>query len=47
MKHEISLSGMIRCQLLDGNIEDAEQHLEFLGEIQESIGKSSVSFVII
>lgn len=37
----VALTGMIRCQLLDGNIEDAEQHLEFLGEIQESIGKSS------
>ncbi|XP_071825631.1 tetratricopeptide repeat protein 21B-like isoform X2 [Apostichopus japonicus] len=37
----VALTGMIRCQLLDGNVEDAEQQLEFLGEIQESIGKSA------
>lgn len=37
------VSGIIRCQLIDGQLEDAEQQLEFLNEIQQSIGKSSVS----
>uniref|UniRef100_A0A672KYL8 Tetratricopeptide repeat protein 21B-like n=1 Tax=Sinocyclocheilus grahami TaxID=75366 RepID=A0A672KYL8_SINGR len=31
---------IIRCQLMEGHIEDAEQQLEFLAEIQQSIGKS-------
>uniref|UniRef100_A0A673NGC3 Tetratricopeptide repeat protein 21B-like n=1 Tax=Sinocyclocheilus rhinocerous TaxID=307959 RepID=A0A673NGC3_9TELE len=31
---------IIRCQLMEGHIEDAEQQLEFLTEIQQSIGKS-------
>uniref|UniRef100_A0A672KY66 Tetratricopeptide repeat protein 21B-like n=1 Tax=Sinocyclocheilus grahami TaxID=75366 RepID=A0A672KY66_SINGR len=33
-------AGIIRCQLMEGHIEDAEQQLEFLAEIQQSIGKS-------
>lgn len=33
---------MIRCQLVEGHLEDAEQQLEFLTEIQQSIGKSGV-----
>uniref|UniRef100_A0A672QNB8 Tetratricopeptide repeat protein 21B-like n=1 Tax=Sinocyclocheilus grahami TaxID=75366 RepID=A0A672QNB8_SINGR len=33
-------AGIIRCQLMEGQIEDAEQQLEFLTEIQQSIGKS-------
>ncbi|XP_016148131.1 tetratricopeptide repeat protein 21B-like [Sinocyclocheilus grahami] len=34
------IRGIIRCQLMEGQIEDAEQQLEFLTEIQQSIGKS-------
>uniref|UniRef100_A0AAY4BBA0 Tetratricopeptide repeat domain 21B n=1 Tax=Denticeps clupeoides TaxID=299321 RepID=A0AAY4BBA0_9TELE len=33
-------TGIIRCQLMEGHLEDAEQQLEFLAEIQQSIGKS-------
>lgn len=36
-------SGKIRCQLMEGQLEDAEQQLEFLTEIQQSIGKSGVT----
>ncbi|NXA46707.1 TT21B protein, partial [Nothocercus julius] len=35
-----ALTGIIRCQLTQGQLEDAEQQLEFLKEIQQSIGKS-------
>ncbi|KAL0963799.1 hypothetical protein UPYG_G00313730 [Umbra pygmaea] len=35
-----ALTGIIRCQLIEGWLEDAEQQLEFLTEIQQSIGKS-------
>ncbi|XP_061199524.1 tetratricopeptide repeat protein 21B isoform X2 [Neopsephotus bourkii] len=35
-----ALTGIIRCQLIQGQLEDAEQQLEFLNEIQHSIGKS-------
>eukprot|EP00064_Thunnus_orientalis_P012892 superscaffoldBa00002031_g12928 len=35
-----ALTGIIRCQLIEGHLEDAEQQLEFLTEIQQSIGKS-------
>ncbi|XP_064419793.1 tetratricopeptide repeat protein 21B [Latimeria chalumnae] len=35
-----ALTGIIRCQLIEGQLEDAEQQLEFLNEIQQSIGKS-------
>ena len=35
--------GVIRCQLLENHLEDAAQQLEFLNEIQQSIGKSAVS----
>ncbi|KFZ59503.1 Tetratricopeptide repeat protein 21B, partial [Antrostomus carolinensis] len=35
-----ALTGIIRCQLIQGQLEDAEQQLEFLKEIQQSIGKS-------
>lgn len=37
------LSGIIHCQLIDGELEDAEQQLEFFAEIQQSIGKSAVT----
>ena len=37
------IQGIIKCQLIDGQLEDAEQQLEFLNEIQQSIGKSAVS----
>ncbi|XP_051479134.1 tetratricopeptide repeat protein 21B isoform X2 [Apus apus] len=35
-----AVTGIIRCQLIQGQLEDAEQQLEFLNEIQQSIGKS-------
>ncbi|XP_053925201.1 tetratricopeptide repeat protein 21B isoform X2 [Cuculus canorus] len=35
-----ALTGIIRCQLIQGQLEDAEQQLEFLNEIQQSIGKT-------
>lgn len=35
--------GVIRCQLLEGALEDASQQLEFLNELQQSIGRSAVS----
>ncbi|KAM9549015.1 tetratricopeptide repeat protein 21B isoform 2-T2 [Guaruba guarouba] len=35
-----ALTGIIRCQLIQGQLEDAEQQLEFLKEIQQTIGKS-------
>ncbi|XP_041939131.1 tetratricopeptide repeat protein 21B [Alosa sapidissima] len=35
-----ALMGIIRCQLLEAHLDDAEQQLEFLTEIQQSIGKS-------
>eukprot|EP00057_Strongylocentrotus_purpuratus_P033961 XP_793431.3 PREDICTED: tetratricopeptide repeat protein 21B [Strongylocentrotus purpuratus] len=37
----VALTGIIRFQLEDGQLDDAEQQLDFLGEIQETIGKSS------
>uniref|UniRef100_A0A4W3HWY6 Tetratricopeptide repeat domain 21A n=1 Tax=Callorhinchus milii TaxID=7868 RepID=A0A4W3HWY6_CALMI len=35
-----ALTGRIRAQILQGQIQDAEQQLEFLREVQESIGMS-------
>ncbi|XP_074856704.1 tetratricopeptide repeat protein 21B isoform X2 [Carettochelys insculpta] len=35
-----ALTGIIRCQIVEGQLEDADQQLEFLNEIQQSIGKS-------
>ncbi|XP_054418760.1 tetratricopeptide repeat protein 21B [Pteronotus mesoamericanus] len=34
-----ALIGFIRCQLLEGHLQDADQQLEFLSEIQQSFGK--------
>ena len=42
-----ALTGIIRCQLVEGQLEDAAQQLEFLKEIQESIGKSAVSLMLL
>ncbi|XP_048342202.1 tetratricopeptide repeat protein 21B isoform X1 [Sphaerodactylus townsendi] len=36
-----ALTGIIRCQLMEGKLHDVEQQLEFLSEVQQSIGKSS------
>ncbi|XP_032880066.1 tetratricopeptide repeat protein 21B isoform X1 [Amblyraja radiata] len=36
-----AVTGIIRCQLIKGQLEDAEQQLDFLNEIQQSIGKSA------
>nr|XP_033787611.1 tetratricopeptide repeat protein 21A [Geotrypetes seraphini] len=35
-----ALTGIIFCQILEGQLDEAEQQLEFLREIQQSIGKS-------
>ncbi|KAK1171978.1 tetratricopeptide repeat protein 21B-like isoform X1 [Acipenser oxyrinchus oxyrinchus] len=35
-----ALAGIIRCQLLEGQLVEAEQQLEFLREVQQSLGKS-------
>ncbi|XP_074140493.1 tetratricopeptide repeat protein 21A isoform X6 [Sminthopsis crassicaudata] len=37
-----ALIGIIWCQILEGNLEEAEQQLEFLKEVQQSLGKSEV-----
>ncbi|XP_073097695.1 tetratricopeptide repeat protein 21B isoform X1 [Manis javanica] len=36
-----ALVGVIRCQLTEGQVQDADQQLEFLSEVQQSIGKSA------
>ncbi|OWJ99807.1 TTC21B [Cervus elaphus hippelaphus] len=36
-----ALIGFIQCQLIEGQLQDAYQHLEFLSEVQQSIGKSA------
>ncbi|XP_044274364.1 tetratricopeptide repeat protein 21B [Varanus komodoensis] len=36
-----ALTGIIRSQLMEGKLDDVEQQLEFLNEIQQSIGKSA------
>jgi len=35
-----ALFGIINCRVQEGNLDDAEEQLEFLGEIQISVGKS-------
>lgn len=34
-----NFKGIIKCQILDDNFEEAEQQLEFLSEIQSATGK--------
>ena len=34
--------GIIHCQILEGAYDDAAQQLEFLNEIQQSVGISTV-----
>lgn len=34
---------MIWCQISEGHLEEAEHQLEFLKEVQQSMGKSEVS----
>ncbi|TEA34319.1 hypothetical protein DBR06_SOUSAS3610067, partial [Sousa chinensis] len=36
-----ALIGFIQCQLIEGQLQEADQQLEFLSEIQQSIGKSA------
>lgn len=36
-----ALTGIIRCQLLEEQIDEAAQQLEFLNEIQQSLGRSA------
>ena len=36
--------GIIHCQILEGALDDAEQQLDFLNEIQQSIGKATVRY---
>ncbi|XP_007468203.1 PREDICTED: tetratricopeptide repeat protein 21A isoform X2 [Lipotes vexillifer] len=37
-----ALTGVIWCQIIDGHLEEAEHQLEFLKEVQQSLGKSEV-----
>ncbi|XP_077473594.1 tetratricopeptide repeat protein 21B [Stigmatopora argus] len=41
-----ALTGIIRCQLLEGRLEDADQQIEFLTEIQQTVGKSGDLFYL-
>ncbi|XP_041371664.1 tetratricopeptide repeat protein 21B-like [Gigantopelta aegis] len=36
-----ALTGIIRCQLMENQVDEAAQQLEFLREVQQSIGKSA------
>ncbi|XP_021562079.1 tetratricopeptide repeat protein 21A [Carlito syrichta] len=38
----VALTGIIWCQILEGHLEEAEQQLEFLKEVQQSLGRSEV-----
>ena len=40
-----ALTGIIGCQLLLDQVDEAAQQLEFLNEIQQNIGRSAVSCV--
>ena len=41
------LTGIIYWQVMDGKLDEAEQQIEFLTEIQSSIGKNTVSYAIL
>ena len=41
------LTGIIHWQVMDGKLDEAEQQIEFLTEIQSSIGKNTVSYGIL
>ena len=36
------IPGITWCQILEGHLEEAEHQLEFLKEVQQSLGKSEV-----
>ena len=38
------VTGIIYWQVMDGKLDEAEQQIEFLTEIQSSIGKNTVSY---
>uniref|UniRef100_A0A670YJJ1 Tetratricopeptide repeat protein 21B n=1 Tax=Pseudonaja textilis TaxID=8673 RepID=A0A670YJJ1_PSETE len=40
-----ALTGIIRSQLMEGKLDDVEQQLEFLKEVQQSIGISELSYL--
>jgi tetratricopeptide repeat protein 21B len=42
-----ALTGIIRCQLIEDQIDEAAQQLEFLNEIQQSLGRSAVRFIFL
>ncbi|XP_069814949.1 tetratricopeptide repeat protein 21A isoform X2 [Dendropsophus ebraccatus] len=44
--HVEALIGIIWCQILQDNLEEAEQQLDFLREVQQSIGKSKELFFV-
>lgn len=37
----LALTGIIRCQLLEDQVDEAAQQIEFLNEIQQSLGRSA------
>ena len=39
----VALPGFIWCQILEGHLEEAAHQLEFLKEVQQSLGTSEVS----
>ena len=41
------LTGIIYWQVMDGKLDEAEQQIEFLTEIQSSIGKNTVNYAIL
>lgn len=36
-----AVTGLIRCQLIEGQLQDADQQLEFFSEFQQSMGRSA------
>lgn len=41
-----AVTGLIRCQLIEGQLQDADQQLEFFSEFQQSMGRSVVGHFI-